>query len=165
MNTIVQVGFVSLFAYEKFYDKSFEYGVYPASATLVMVRFMCAIILRIRSDPEIAQGIALMKYVANHEDQFNARFAGFLAGFQQAAISMFIEIFNIAFLLSTDGYLSAFWSYMSVHFVTYIDDYFYSSLKGEPLKKLIETAPYKTVLKISNSSRGSAVEPDFKINS
>jgi len=103
-----------------------------------------------------------MKYVANHETNFHSRSYGYTAGLLQASIGMSIEVFNIFYLLKSTTYINIFWGYLSLFFLTMFDDVFYTALKAEPLKKLVEEKPYNEIIQIEVTSNHRSHPADAK---
>jgi len=108
---------------------------------------MCCIFLRLKSDPELYHGMELMRYTANHNENFKYPHTGFFAGWMQATMAMIIEALNQVWVLAAHGILVVFWRYLTVFLIMSFDDMIYQSLKDEPLKILIEEAPYKSLIK------------------
>lgn len=146
MLVILQLGILYLLIQEFLADSNLSLATYPSSGYVVMIRFLVCWFLRLKSDPEISQGMKFMKYTSNHEENFYFAFTGFFAGWLQCTVSMVIELFNLCYILDKHTIFAAFKGYLSVFLLTTFDDMIYASLKDEPLKMLIEKEPYNRLL-------------------
>ena len=83
----------------------FDWGVPPASASVVATRFVCGLVLHVYLQSELVQGFSNMKYALNHPWKFDAPGLAFFAGFAQAAVIVVIEGVNYIMLLTKTSHL------------------------------------------------------------
>lgn len=142
----------------------------PAKEFYILIpRLISSIMMHLNVEPDIRQGIELMKYAINHPQKFRPikknyeketaesvsylgakrrAFCAFLLGFNQATIAIVAEILVIVFLNSLSSLLLIIMKYVSLAAVVKFDDMYAASLG----KHVIQGAA-NTKLFISNKRR------------
>ena len=78
-----------------------------------------------------------MKYALNHVWRFEDWKIAYLAGLLQATIIIFIEFVNFLAILTSFTVLDVVMNFLALVVISEIDDFFYCSLRDEPLKELL----------------------------
>lgn len=142
----------------------------PANQFVILIpRLISSIMMHLNVEPDIRQGIELMKYAVNHPQKFRTikknyeketaetvsyvgvkrrAFCAFLLGFNQATIAIVAEVLVIVFLNSLDSLLLIIMKYVSLAAVVKFDDMYAASLG----KHVIQGAA-NTKLFVSNKRR------------
>lgn len=142
----------------------------PANDFLILIpRLISSVMMHLNVEPDIRQGIELMKYAINHPQKFRTikknyeketpetisylgvkrrAFCAFLLGFNQATIAIVAEVLVIIFLNTLSSLLLIIMKYVSLAAVVKFDDMYAASLG----KHVIQGAA-GTKLFISNKRR------------
>ena len=165
---ICQVVLISLMAKEtKSHPEMIEaYHEYPAGIDIVLCRFLCGIFLHTSLADELEQAFNFMKYSMNHPWKFHNWFAAFMVGFCQMMVLYLVETVNVALLLTNNTILEIIMNFLAIVIISEFDDYFFMSLRREPLKDLISNGEMETedgdkielsnILTIQTTSSGNA---------
>lgn len=145
--TIVQMITVSLI-YQSFEDNHMQ--IKPTSSIYILVpRLVSSIMMHLNVEPDIRQGIQLMKYAINHpwkfrtikqghenEDINTVQYSGvkrrvfcaFLLGLSQATVGIVAEILVIVYLSSLSNLLKIIMKYVSLAAVVKFDNMYAATL-------------------------------------
>lgn len=100
-----------------------------------------------------------MKYALNHVWRFENWKIAYLAGLLQASIIMLIEFVNFLAILTSFTVLDVVMNFLALVVISEFDDFFYCSLRDEPLKELLIDPCFCNLLVIERtSSRRATVE-------
>ena len=133
-----------------------DYKEPPASMQIVLCRFLCAIFLHIHLSDELDQSFSLMKYAMNHQWRFRKWYAAFFVGFAQMFVTMWVEVVNLAVLLTNNTCLDIIMNFLALVIISEFDDYFFNSLRREPIQDLIAQGEMEiqgSVIKLQNILR------------
>ena len=72
-----------MLTYETLFDGTLTFECYPDNISVVMTRFICGTVLHFNLQPEMAQGLKMMKYSVNHPWKFRNVGAAWFIGFSQ----------------------------------------------------------------------------------
>lgn len=131
--------------------ESEKFLMMPAMTLGIMVpRILSSIMAHLNVEPDIRQGIAMMKYAVNHPQNFKSNdphiiskrkvFYGFILGFSQATIGILVEIAIILFLSSLDSLLAIIMKFVALGAIVKFDDMYASALHSEKIKKCVGKA-------------------------
>ena len=97
---LLLLGFV---AKEAFYEEEMILGfIRPAESwSVVLARFVCAIMLHINLTSEIKQGFRFMKFALSHPYKFKDWTKAYIIGLTQTLVVIAVETINFA-VMSTD---------------------------------------------------------------
>lgn len=100
-----------------------------------------------------------MKYALNHVWRFENWKIAYLAGLLQASIIILIEFVNFLAILTSFTVLDVVMNFLALVVISEFDDFFYCSLRDEPLKELLIDPCFCNLLVIERtSSRRATVE-------
>ena len=97
-----------------------------------------------------------MKYAMNHQWRFRKWYAAFFIGFAQMFVTMWVEIVNLAVLLTNNTCLDIIMNFLALVIISEFDDYFFNSLRREPIQDLIAQGEMEiqgSVIKLRNILR------------
>ena len=101
----------------------------PASdGSIVLARFLCAIVLHITLTDEIKQGFNMMKYSVNHPWKFDNYFEGFFVGLAQASVVLSVELVNLAVLNTNHTIMDVLMNFLALVIISDFDDYFFTTV-------------------------------------
>jgi hypothetical protein len=93
-----------------------------------------------------------MKYALNHVWRFEDWKIAYLAGLLQATIIIFIEFVNFLAILTSFTVLDVVMNFLALVVISEFDDFFYCSLRDEPLKELLIDPCFSELLMIERTS-------------
>jgi hypothetical protein len=93
-----------------------------------------------------------MKYALNHVWRFEDWKIAYLAGLLQATIIIFIEFVNFLAILTSFTVLDVVMNFLALVVISEFDDFFYCSLRDEPLKELLIDPCFCELLMIERTS-------------
>jgi hypothetical protein len=100
-----------------------------------------------------------MKYALNHVWRFENWKIAYLAGLLQASIIILIEFVNFLAILTSFTVLDVVMNFLALVVISEFDDFFYCSLRDEPLKELLIDPCFCNLLVIERtSSRRATIE-------
>ena len=100
-----------------------------------------------------------MKYALNHVWRFENWKIAYLAGLLQASIIILIEFVNFLAILTSFTVLDVVMNFLALVVISEFDDFFYCSLRDEPLKELLIEPCFCNLLVIERtSSRRATIE-------
>lgn len=142
----------------------------PAKSYFVLIpRLISSIMMHLNVEPDIRQGIELMKYAINHPQKFRPikkgykdedpetisfvgvrrrAFCAFMLGFNQAAIAIVAEILVIVYLSSLSSLLLIIMKYVSLAAVVKFDDMYAAALHDSAIQGAVGTKLF-----VSNNRR------------
>lgn len=135
---IVQMSMCILLCKEMFDDNTL--AKFPESSWMVILRFICAVVLHMTAQGEIAQEIGFMKFSLNHDYRFNNYVYPFLAGFLQAVSIIVIELVSFVVIMSSATYLDVVMNFLALYVISEFDDIFYIAIGDISDKELISNA-------------------------
>lgn len=102
-----------------------------ANKSVIVVKFVCAVLFHMKFEPEIRNGLAMMKYAAIHADYFEKPGKAFLMGFIQMAVIYIVEFINLWNLSNNSGgtYKLVF-DFIALGIIGEFDDYFIEIYKS-----------------------------------
>ncbi len=102
-----------------------KFKEFPPHVTIVLARFLCAVILRIILTDETKQGFNMMKYANNHWWKFDDWFGAYMIGFTQMLIVILVESVNLAVLATNTTILDIIMNFTALLVLTEVDNFFY----------------------------------------
>ena len=164
-----------------FFSEGSGLQIVPAlKYSVVIPRLTSSIMMHLICEPDIRDGIGLMKYVLNHPHKFrvirkndssgidwgdrglNRRvFCAFLIGFCQASIGIVAEFLVILFLSTQTSLLDIIRKFVSMSVIVKFDDMYASSLKENAIKKAkgkLLKVTYKRHMSEKHRRNGNHVE-------
>ena len=107
--------------------------------SIIIVKFICAVLFHFKFESEIKNGLSMMKYAAMHLDKFENPLRAFLMGLTNAAIIMLVEIINLWNLsnITEGGTYSIMFDFIALGIIAEFDDYFIELYKNSSLEELL----------------------------
>ena len=127
-------------------------GAYPQNKWIVVTRFICGVVLHMALQDELKQGLDNMKYALNHEWRFENWKIAFFSGFLQTTVIVLIEFVNFLAILTSFTTLDVVLNFLALCVISDFDDFFYGSLRDEPLKELLNDPCYEELLMIERTT-------------
>jgi hypothetical protein len=141
--------------------------VYPNGFVVVVSRFLCAVVLHMSLQNELAQGLNKMKFALNHSYKFKPGLGyvvAFFAGFLQTSMIMSVEIINIFSILSYPDTLNVVICFLALAIIAQFDNYFYEAFGNNQDKALLTSEHYDdllyTIRRTSSRAGYAAIEPN-----
>ena len=107
--------------------------------TIILVKFICAVLFHFKFETEISSSISMMKYAAMHHDYFYNPLTAFFMGFINMLVIIMVEIINLWNLSNiTEGTYSLMFDFIALGIIAEFDDYFVEIYKDSALDPLIE---------------------------
>ena len=103
----------------------------------MLCRFLCVIFLHISLADELSQGFKMMKYANNHSWKFHSWWNAYLVGFCQMVVLVSVELVNLAVILTNTTVMDTIMNFLALVIISDFDDYYFQTIKDEPLSKLI----------------------------
>lgn len=100
----------------------------PMNISVLGIRFICSILMHLEVEDDIRQGLRMMKYLINHNNDFANPFYAFIVAFLQAMTGIAAEVFCILFLCSLQDAINIIWRYVAYGFISRIDNIYAESL-------------------------------------
>lgn len=131
-----------MFTNEKFNMKA------PHSVWTIIARFLMSIMMHFSVEPDIRNGIAIMKYTVNHPSKFKSKdgstsytrvFLAFFLGLCQASVAIVIELLAIRFLSCFLNLLNIITKFVSMTRIAMFDNFLSAALVEETMKKAAGT--------------------------
>ena len=122
--------------------------------SIIIVKFICAVLFHFKFETEIRNGLKMMKYVVLHPEQFRNPITAFCIGTSSASVIVLVEVINLWNLSNiTEGTYSLMFDFIALGIIAEFDDYFievyrYSSLSamiGKTMKFTNVTTPKRDV--------------------
>ena len=125
---------------------------YPDSASIVLARFSCGIILHMQLQGELVAGMRNMKFALNHYYRFDRVFVAWSAGFMQAVSIFVIEIVNFIVILQASTYLEIVMNFMALAIIAEFDNAFFSALGSDNMKYILDDPAFKDLYTIKRTT-------------
>ena len=111
---------------------------------MIVARFVASFMMHLNVEPDVRRGIAMMKYVVNHTENFTNVGPAFFLAWLLTIISLIIE-FNVMMILTTiPNVLNVIVKYVSLAAIANIPRFYYASLDQHKLLKCAtENIPIK----------------------
>ena len=110
----------------------------PATnGSIVLTRFLCAIVLHVTLTDEITQGLNMMKYSTNHPWKFDSAHEAYFVGFAQAMIVISVETVNLAVLNTNNTIMDILMNFLALVIISDFDDYFFITVKNDKMAQLV----------------------------
>lgn len=119
---------------------------------ILFTRFICGTILHLSLIDEVCSGLDNMKFCLNHPYLFQSYRQAWLAGFLQTLIVVLVEFVNIEIILTSLNPVDIVYNFIALAIIAEFDDFVYSSLRNESMKKLIEKEITEKVLVIRHTT-------------
>lgn len=97
--------------------------------------------MHLEVEDDVRQGLRMMKYLINHNNDFANPFYAFVVAFLQATTGIAAEVFCILFLCSLQDAINIIWRYVAYGFISRIDNIYAESLDTDH-KMHGETDPF-----------------------
>ncbi len=115
-------------------DFTFKMGEFSVFIT----RFICAIMLHVRLETEVRQGLNMIRYLINHSHEFSSTIVPFMVAQMQLSAALLTEIINICLICGQNSIMDAIINFIALGAISEIDNYYATSLTHLPIKKAIE---------------------------
>ena len=107
------------------------------NGSIILTRFLCAIVLHVTLTDEITQGFNMMKYSANHPWKFDNYFEAYFVGLAQALVVLSVETVNLAVLNTNHTIMDILMNFLALVIISDFDDYFFITIKNDKMAKLV----------------------------
>jgi len=121
----------------------FEAVTNATDTQLMVMRLICVFLLHIQIEGEFRQGVAMLKYQVNHPDNFkdsegnSTLFSASSIIFMQVLTTISTEVINFLLIFESQSPKEALMNFVALAVISQIDDFYYQSIRGEPLKEAI----------------------------
>ena len=106
--------------------------------SLIVIKFVCALLFHYKFETEIRQGLSMMKYVTMHPTYFDKPAKAFFIGLINATMIFFVELINLWNLSNiTGGTSDLMFDFIALGIIAEFDDYFVEIYKGSNLEPLL----------------------------
>lgn len=119
---------------------------------ILFARFICGTILHLSLIDEVCTGLDNMKFCLNHPYMFQSYKQAWTAGFLQCTVTIMVEIVNIEIILTSLNPVDIVYNFIALAIIAEFDDFVYSSLRSESMKKLIEREVTEKILIVQHTS-------------
>lgn len=109
------------------------------SIIIMFVRFICGTILHLSLIDEVCSGLENMKFCLNQSYLFQSYKQAWLVGFLQTFITVCVEVVNIEIILTSLDPVEIVYNFIALAIIAEFDDFVFSSLRNECMKKLCES--------------------------
>ena len=121
----------------------------PNSYWIIVPRFVSSLMMHLNVEPDVRNGIQLMKYVVNHPQNFRfsqtddgkliptALVIPFFLGFAQTVIAGIIEVLVVVYLTSLSDLLAIIMKFVTLAAIVKFDDMYAAALFENKIKKLV----------------------------
>lgn len=107
--------------------------------SIILIKFICAVLFHFKFETEIRNGLAMMKYAALHSDYFENPGSAFFMGFINMVVIIIVEIINLWNLSNiTEGTYSLMFDFIALGIIAEFDDYFIEIYRYSNLSYLID---------------------------
>lgn len=113
---------------------------------ILFSRFICGTILHLSLIDEVSTGLDNMKFCLNHPYMFTSYIHAWTAGFLQCIVTIMVEVVNIEIILTSLNPVDIVYNFIALAIIAEFDDFVYSSLRSESMKKLIEREVSEKIL-------------------
>lgn len=121
--------------------------------------------LHIQLEPEIRHALNMLKYLANHPDEFYNLLMPYAVVHMQIISCLFTEIVNIILICGQNTSQDTIVNYVALGAITQIDDYYFSSICEQKLKEFVEGEGVEITRKSKDYNKGpNGEEPKYKRN-
>lgn len=127
----------------------------------MFARFICGTILHLSLLDEVTSGLENMKFALNHPYYFQSPFLAWLVGFLQCTITIMVEVVNMEIILISTDPVNIVYNFIALAIIAEFDDFVYSSLKNESMKKLIEKEVTEKVLIIRHTTSKKCTDTEL----
>mmetsp|Transcript_17384 Transcript_17384/g.26777 ORF Transcript_17384/g.26777 Transcript_17384/m.26777 type:complete len:145 (+) Transcript_17384:601-1035(+) len=128
-----------------------SFSIVPATTFQIIIpRLLSSIMMHMNVEPDIRNGIQIMKWVVNHPEKLKLTvdeemrgvkvsqrrvFFAFLMGFAQTVIAIVVEFCVIIYLSSLTNLIDIIMKFVSMAAIARFDDMYASALFENPMKK------------------------------
>lgn len=116
--------------------------------TIIIVKFICAVLFHFKFETEIRNGLAMMKYVGLHPDHFTNKINAYMMGLVNMLVIVLVEFINIWNLsnIKQGGTYTLMFDFIALGIIAEFDDYFIEIYRYSNINYLIsELEPFKFV--------------------
>ena len=93
--------------------------------TIILVKFICAVLFHFKFETEIRSSLQMMKFAALHSDYFENPTRAWFQGFVNMIVVILVEIINLWNLSNiTEGVYSLMFDFIALGIIAEFDDYF-----------------------------------------
>lgn len=97
--------------------------------------------LHIQLEPEVKQGIDMIRYLSYYPDEFSAKGAPLMIAHMQMLAALFTEAVNMVLICTQQDSLNTVVNFVALLAIASIDNYYYDSLSSSSMKRLVEEDP------------------------
>ena len=105
--------------------------VFPADVPTLAARFTCTILMHLQVESDIRQGLRMMKYLLNHQEDFSSPFNAYLIGLLQMIGGLGAEVACIFYLSSIITPMDVIIRFIALGSIAKVDDFYASALPDE----------------------------------
>jgi len=108
----------------------------PEGTMILMARFSASIFMHVYVEKDVRNGLDMMKYVANHYDNFVNPHVSFLFGFILFALSWVIELNVMLVMTSLHDVMTICMKYISLAAIGEVTKIYFKSMKDNQMTKV-----------------------------
>ena len=109
-----------------------------ANKAVIVIKFICAVLFHMKFEPEIRNGLTMMKYAAIHSEFFEYAGLSFLMGFLNMITIYIVECINLWNLSNTtDGTYKLLTSFIALGIIGQFDDIFLEIYSNRRVCRLV----------------------------
>ena len=105
--------------------------VMARTVMILSLRFVCCMLMHLNVESDVRQGLKMMKYCANHSEDFSAPTQAFFVGFMQMTTGILTELACICFLGTINDEMMCIIRYMAVSSIARVDDIYANALPDD----------------------------------
>ena len=102
-----------------------------ANQSIVLARFLCAVILHITLTDETKQGFGCMKYALSHHYKFRDWTTAYWIGLTQTLVVIAVEVVNLAVLTTNHTIMDIIMNFLALVIIAEFDDFFFMTVDKE----------------------------------
>lgn len=130
-----------------------------ANKAVIVIKFICAVLFHMKFEPEIRNGLSMMKYAAIHSQFFEYPWLSFLMGFLNMTTIYLVEFVNLWNLSNTtQGTYTLITSFIALGIIGEFDDYFVEIYKNSRVSHLV--CDFNLV--VENVKQSKRIDPEVE---
>ena len=127
-----------LAAKEIFSSDASQRYTYPSGISVVVVRFICAVMLHLTLSDEMQQGLNMMKFASNMSWMFDAPGVAWLMGFCQFLSVVIVEVANLIVLTSNASEIDVVMNFLAFSIILEFDNLLFKTQTESLAGKMVE---------------------------
>ena len=110
----------------------------PANVLILAARFVCCILMHLKTETDVRHGMIMMKFVIAHSDEFMMPKLAYVVGLMQVLGGLAAEIACIIFVSTINDTIFVIVRFIALSTIADIDDFYYTALPVEHKVKKFE---------------------------